>query len=106
MTEQEWLACTDPTPMLKLLRGKASDRKLRLFVCACCRRIWHLIFFAEHRSSVELAERYADGLVRAEALAEAHDLADAVLLPLLSPPDDDMLATAGLDRRATINAAE
>jgi hypothetical protein len=31
MTEAEWLAATDPTPMLKALwaSGKTSDRKLR-----------------------------------------------------------------------------
>ena len=37
MTEAEWLACNDPTPMLEFLRDKASERKLRLFFCACCR---------------------------------------------------------------------
>jgi hypothetical protein len=28
VTEQEWLACTEPLPMLELLPAKASDRKL------------------------------------------------------------------------------
>lgn len=34
MTEAEWLACADPTPMLEFLRGKVSDRKLRFIALA------------------------------------------------------------------------
>jgi hypothetical protein len=37
MTEAEWLAATDPTPMLEFLHdGKASDRKLLLFCLVWC----------------------------------------------------------------------
>jgi hypothetical protein len=39
VTEAEWLGCTDPAPMLKFLHGKASERKVRLFVCARARAL-------------------------------------------------------------------
>ncbi len=57
MTEQEWLTSTDPNQMLRLLdghtwmvrnlpgggieqhRASISERKLRLFACACCERV-------------------------------------------------------------------
>ena len=29
MSEADWDRCADPAPMLELLRGRASDRKLR-----------------------------------------------------------------------------
>jgi hypothetical protein len=61
MTEAEWLACTDPEPMLEFLRGKASERKLRLFTVACCRGIWHLISDSRSRQAVETVERAVDG---------------------------------------------
>jgi hypothetical protein len=48
--------------MLEHLRGsgKASDRKLRLFACACARRVWRLLTAQRLRRLLELAERYAD----------------------------------------------
>src|SRR5262249_22540319 len=62
MTEVEWLTCNDPAPMLNFLwRTKASDRKLRLFVCACCRHIWRKLTDKQSRRAVEIAERLADG---------------------------------------------
>jgi len=54
MTEAEWLVCSEPRPILDYLQGTASDRKLRLFGCACCRRIWHLLEDQRSRQAVEL----------------------------------------------------
>jgi hypothetical protein len=62
MTELEWLTLTDPLVLLQSLEGRASDRKLRLFACACCRRLGA-------GEAMALGEGYADGLVSALDLA-------------------------------------
>jgi hypothetical protein len=59
--ERAWLECTDPEAMLKARQGKTSERKLRLFVCACCRRVWHKLSDPQGCRAVEIAERLADG---------------------------------------------
>jgi hypothetical protein len=71
MTEAEWLARTNPDPMLQFLRGRANGRKLRLFACACVRRVWRHLADARSRQAVEVAERFADGLANAQQLALA-----------------------------------
>jgi hypothetical protein len=72
MTEAEWLACTDPRPMLEFLRGKATERKLRLTLCGWSRLNWKWLP-EQSRSAVELAELYAEGLA-GEADREAADV--------------------------------
>ncbi|OAI38703.1 hypothetical protein AYO40_01735 [Planctomycetaceae bacterium SCGC AG-212-D15] len=62
MSEDEWLRSTDPTRMLEFLRGKVSDRKLRLFAVASCHRVRHLMNKDEERNELDVVERYADGL--------------------------------------------
>jgi hypothetical protein len=78
VTEADWLAAADPLPMLAFLRGRASERKLRLFAVACCRRIWPLLTDERSRSAVEIAERYADGLAGALELQGAAEQARLV----------------------------
>jgi hypothetical protein len=37
MTEAEWLASTDPTAILRVIKDRASDRQYQLFAVACGR---------------------------------------------------------------------
>jgi hypothetical protein len=74
MTEAEWLAGTEPEKMLaflRVIRAQASERKLRLFACACCRRIWRLLSDDRSRKAVMTAERFADGLATRQQLRAA-----------------------------------
>ncbi|VTR93435.1 Uncharacterized protein (Fragment) OS=uncultured bacterium PE=4 SV=1 [Gemmata massiliana] len=61
MTEAEWLACEEPRPMIQFLRGWVSDRRLRLFGCACYLNLWIRFPVAElYRDVLRASEAYAD----------------------------------------------
>src|SRR5262249_41234745 len=43
MDAARWQSCEDPCKLVVWLRGRASDRKLRLFACAFWRQWWKLL---------------------------------------------------------------
>jgi hypothetical protein len=80
VTEQDWLNCADPPAMLKYLRGKVSDRKLRLFAVACARR--HPDTVPQDLRLIKIAERFADGLVARSELPKRCRTAEVLMAML------------------------
>jgi hypothetical protein len=82
MDEREWLASAGPMVMLAHLwpdseTGRIiSERKLRLWVVACCRQVWHHLTDERSRRAVEVAERYADGKATDQQLYAASNCLD------------------------------
>ena len=64
--------------MQQFMDGKVSDRKARLYRCACCRHIWSFITDKRCRMAVEVAERYVDRMVTAGELEQAYSEALAM----------------------------
>ena len=62
MTESEWFTVVAPETMLAWVAPRCSERKLRLFAAACCRRVAH-----------RCRPRFDSILHRAEAIADASD---------------------------------
>jgi hypothetical protein len=78
MTEQDWLAGTNPDQLIgqvcndrRYLGRFPHHRKWRLFFCACCRRLWHLLADPASRQAVEASEQCAEGAVGEDGLARA-----------------------------------
>jgi hypothetical protein len=116
MTEAEWLGSTDPDRMLDYLSGRrpraggwlarlgfrrepeadpepprVSARKLRLYACACCRRVGGLLTDERSEQAVETSERFADGLAGPEelraAVVEAYDALTSFLVKGRTAPE-------------------
>lgn len=75
MKEAQWLAGNDLERMLRYLGDRADERKLRLFACACCRRIEDCIRDPRSRKAVQTAEQFADGRVGGKARSAAESAA-------------------------------
>lgn len=97
MTEQEWLACQNPQQMLDWIATGhvvATDRQLRLFACACCRQIWHLLTDQRSRNAVEVVELIVDGLAYMEELLAATYPASAAVVSAATTAGTPMASVA------------
>jgi hypothetical protein len=72
VSEADWLAAADPAPMAAYVLSQASGRKLRLFACGCCRRIWPLLTDERSRAVVEASEQSVDELLSPAALRQRY----------------------------------
>jgi hypothetical protein len=95
VNESDWNNCTDPGPMLELLRGGASDRKLRLFACACVRRVWPVLPPGPTHEAVRHSEDYADRKATARDLGR---IRKPGRIPVLHPSNGVALSLAPLLR--------
>lgn len=86
MTETEWLVSVDPDEMLDFLKGKASDRKLRLTAVACSRQVEHLMTDERNRKALDDVERFADGMATKKELAAARGKQVAILHDVFGNP--------------------
>ena len=91
LTEQDWLDADEPELPLFFVttehnlshrKFRLSNRKLRLFGCACCRRIWSDIPEGWPKNAALFAEAAADGLAGDSDLRAAFSAAPESLLRL------------------------
>jgi hypothetical protein len=94
LSEADWQTGADPQAMLDALGGRASDRKLRLFACACCRDVWPFLRDERSRKAVEAAERYADEEATLAEMEAAGDAAGASSALAVQAGDRDGEAAA------------
>jgi hypothetical protein len=62
MTSHSWQRSVHPGAMLRALDGRTTERKMRLFATAACRRLLPLLPEDRDRRAIETVARYADGL--------------------------------------------
>jgi hypothetical protein len=74
LTEAYWLACNDVGRLQTHICACSppSERKLRLFACACARLLSNWLPLDVHRQAIETAENFADGKTGAAVLLAAH----------------------------------
>src|SRR5262249_42880088 len=99
---ESWMRFDDPHASLNALPARVSERKLRLFACACARLVWERLG-DESRRAVESAEHCADDPAQGPGLYWS-GAALYVAGPLLRPDPLARCCCAAYGRLAAVRA--
>ena len=95
MDDARWLACANPHPMIEAIRGRVSERKLRLFACACvAEALPHAKLVDDARQVLPEIEAFADGRATRADLRRVRQRLDAAMRstpPVRETADDFVL---------------
>jgi hypothetical protein len=94
VTEADWFASAEPQVMLESLRGRLSERKLRLFACACCHHVGWLLTDDRSWDAIVVTERHAAGLATDEELRRASAMAHDAFLSQALGESERLAASA------------
>jgi hypothetical protein len=91
LPEEQYLRLDHPVRATTLFNSRTplrtSTRKARLFLCACCRRVWQWLETDANRAAVEAAERAADGLMRIKDLRPFYEATTEIPTPMQRWPN-------------------
>lgn len=79
MTEPDWLAATDPIPLVAYVRGRATGRQLAMAAIALCRSDRDLIRPGYSRDGIVWSERVTDGEIASDDLGGPDPGADYLM---------------------------
>ncbi len=77
MTEEEWVECDDPKPMLEIQSGATLERKVILYLCAGVRSLWMSLYDRRSRDAIAVLERAVDGLASPQDYRDAWYFAES-----------------------------
>ena len=86
MTEEEWMASTNPERMMVFLHGKVSDRKRNLCAIAAVRRVWTAM--AAEGNPITPSTFYSTRACRIHREAEVYLIHDICGNPFRTTPLD------------------
>ena len=100
MTEAEWHTGSSSVPLLTYLQGKVSNRKIRLFCCACATLLTPEELKPECAGIVLTAEDFADGAASESIYGAALERAQSFVVDYVANEDWETAAQIRDFRRA------